>query len=149
MTLELVRGDLLKAEVDAIVNATNTVGVMGKGLALQIKKVFPDVFAAYVTACKDKTIAIGRVHVVERASTPRFVINFPTKTDYRKPSKLEYIDAGLPDLIDQVRERAIRSIAIPALGCGLGGLAWNDVKPRIVSAFAALPEVQVLLYEPA
>jgi len=149
MTIELAQGDLLKAEADAIVNPANIVGVMGKGLALEIKKRFPDVFAKYVVACKNGTIAIGRVQVVERATLPRFVINFPTKTDYRKPSKMEYIDAGLPDLVKQVRTFAIHSIAIPALGCGLGGLAWSDVKPRIVDAFSALSDVRVLLYEPS
>lgn len=146
MTVELVRGDLLRAEVDAIVNAVNTVGVMGKGLALQIKKAFPDVFAEYARACKAGAVEVGRVHVVERPTPPRFVINFPTKQHWRQPSKLAYIDAGLVDLVAQVREREIRSIAVPPLGCGLGGLDWSEVEPRIVDAFGALPDVRVLLY---
>jgi O-acetyl-ADP-ribose deacetylase (regulator of RNase III) len=143
MSIELGHGDLLTAKVDALVNPVNTAGVMGKGLALQFKKAFPDVFTAY----KKAKLAIGRMHVVERAHAPRFVINFPTKQHWRDPSKLEYIESGLVDLVARVRDLGITSIAIPPLGCGLGGLDWADVKPLIVDAFAPLP-VRVVLFEP-
>jgi O-acetyl-ADP-ribose deacetylase (regulator of RNase III) len=142
--IERRNGDLLAAQVDALVNAVNTVGVMGKGLAL--KKTFPDVFVEYERACKAGEVAIGRMHVVRHEN--RFIINFPTKQHWRNPSKLEYIDAGLVALVATVRELAIASIAIPALGCGNGGLDWSAVEPRIVDAFASLPDVRVVLFEP-
>ena len=148
MAIETGHGDLLAAEVDALVNPVNTQGVMGKGLALQFKKSFPDVFSDYAHACKQGTVEVGRMHVVQRASTPRFVINFPTKQHWRTPSKLELIETGLVDLVARVRELGIRSIAIPPLGCGLGGLAWSEVRPLIVAAFESVPDVRVVLFEP-
>jgi O-acetyl-ADP-ribose deacetylase (regulator of RNase III) len=148
VTIERGHGDLVTAQVDAIVNPVNTVGVMGKGLALQIKNAFPDVFADYARACKQGMVEVGRMHVVKRTEPPRFVINFPTKKHWRNPSKLEYVESGLTDLVKQVGELGIESIAIPPLGCGLGGLDWREVKPRIVDAFGALPEVRVILFEP-
>ncbi len=141
-------GDLLRADVDALVNAVNCRGVMGKGLALQFKKTFPEVFAAYQAACDAGGVRIGQMHVVERQSSPRFVINFPTKDDWRKPSKLEFIEAGLIDLVEQVKLHRIESLAIPPLGCGLGGLDWGIVRPMIVEAFAPLSGVRVVLFEP-
>ena len=146
--IERGHGNLLVADVDALVNPVNTQGVMGKGLALQFKKAFPESFSAYQQACKRGEVVPGRVHVVHRQASPRFLLNFPTKEHWRQPSKLVYIRDGLEDLITQVRALGIRSIAIPPLGCGLGGLAWSDVKPLIVQAFEALPEVRVLLFEP-
>ncbi len=141
-------GDLLVADVDALVNTVNTEGVMGKGLALQFKKAFPAVFAAYARACEEREVRVGRMHIVQQPVIPRFLINFPTKELWQNPSKLEYIEAGLADLVQQVRELKIRSIVIPPLGCGNGGLEWSVVKPMIVAAFAALPEVRVVLFEP-
>jgi O-acetyl-ADP-ribose deacetylase (regulator of RNase III) len=148
MTIERGQGNLLAAEVDALVNTVNTVGVMGKGLALQFKKAFPENLAAYERACKAGEVVTGRMHVVTRLSSPKFIINFPTKQHWRQPSKLEYVRDGLRDLTAQVRALGIESIAIPALGCGNGGLDWTDVRPLIVEAFATLPEVRVLLFEP-
>lgn len=148
MPIEICHGDLLAAPADALVNAVNTVGVMGKGLALQFKNAFPEVFASYTRACEARQVVIGRMHVVGRSMAPRFVINFPTKEHWRQPSKLAYIDAGLPELVAQVRKLDITSIAVPPLGCGLGGLAWGDVRPRIEHVFDAVPDVRVLLFEP-
>jgi O-acetyl-ADP-ribose deacetylase (regulator of RNase III) len=147
--IERVRGNLLEANVDALLNPVNTDGVMGKGLALQIKNVFPDVFSLYQRACKSGEVTVGRMHVVPRQGSPRFVINFPTKTTWRKPSELDYIKDGLRDLVRVVPEQGIRSLALPPLGCGRGGLNWRAVEPLIVAAFERLPEVRVLLYEPA
>ncbi len=141
-------GDLLRADVDALVNAVNCRGVMGKGLALQFKKTFPNVFAAYQVACDAGAVRIGHMHIVELPRSPRFVINFPTKDDWRMPSKLEFIEAGLVDLVQQVRLRQIESVAIPPLGCGLGGLDWSVVRPMMVEAFAPLSGVRVVLFEP-
>jgi O-acetyl-ADP-ribose deacetylase (regulator of RNase III) len=149
MAIERGKGNLLAADVDALVNTVNSEGVMGKGLALQFKKAFPDNFAAYERACKAGEVAPGRMHVVQRLASPRFIINFPTKKHWRHPSKLEYIRDGLRDLVAQVRALGIASIAIPPLGCGNGGLAWSDVRPLIVQAFEALPEVRVVVFEPA
>jgi O-acetyl-ADP-ribose deacetylase (regulator of RNase III) len=149
MAIERGRGNLLAAEADALVNAVNTQGVMGKGIALQFKKAFPDNFAAYERACKAGEVVTGRVHVVSRPAPPRFIINFPTKQHWRHPSRLAYVRDGLQDLTARVRELGIRSIAIPPLGCGNGGLDWADVRPLVVGAFAPLAEVRVVLFEPA
>jgi O-acetyl-ADP-ribose deacetylase (regulator of RNase III) len=147
--IERVRGNLLDADVDALVNAVNCVGVMGKGLAAQFKTKFPGVFRDYARACKAGDVQPGRMHVAETGhSTPRFVINFPTKRHWREPSRLEDIESGLQALGDEVKARRIRSIALPALGCGLGALAWDDVAPRIERTFAALKDVRALLFEP-
>ena len=140
-------GNILDCDVDALVNPVNTVGAMGKGLARAVKVKYPDVFASYARACKANQVAIGRMHVVERSSAPRYVINFPTKQHFRQPSQLEYIETGLVDLVAQVRALAIESIAIPALGCGLGGLAWELVRPRIVAALDS-SHARVILFEP-
>jgi O-acetyl-ADP-ribose deacetylase (regulator of RNase III) len=149
MPIERGQGNLLAAPVDALVNAVNTEGVMGKGLALQFKKAFPEVFTAYARACKAGELVVGRMHVVQRAIPPRFIINFPTKKHWRLPSTAAYVEAGLRDLVARVRALGIQSIAVPALGCGNGGLAWAVVRPLIVGAFAEVPEVRVLLFEPA
>ncbi|MCX5746412.1 MAG: macro domain-containing protein [Proteobacteria bacterium] len=149
MTIERGQGNLLAAEVDALVNTVNTEGVMGKGLALQFKKAFPEAFSSYDRACKAGEVEVGRMHVVRSLASPHFILNFPTKKHWRNPSRLEYIEAGLRDLVAQVRAFGIRSIAVPPLGCGNGGLDWSDVRPRIERAFAALPEVRVVLFEPA
>jgi len=148
--VELVRGDILQADTEALVNTVNCVGAMGRGIALQFRKAFPDNYAAYKAACGRKELRPGMmfVHELGRMVGPRAVINFPTKRHWRARSRLEDIEAGLRALVDEVRERGIRSIAIPPLGCGLGGLAWGDVRPMVEDAFHALPEVRVLLFEP-
>lgn len=149
--IKLVTGDLLAADVEALVNAVNTVGVMGKGLALQFKKAFPANFKAYAAACKRGDVEIGKMFVFDAgsAATPRFIINFPTKKHWRAPSTLAYVEQGLDDLVDVVRERKIRSVAIPPLGCGLGGLDWQAVRPRIQKKLIVLADVDVLLFEPS
>lgn len=145
------RGDLLKADVDALVNTVNTVGVMGKGIALQFKRAYPDMFRAYEQAVKAGDVTIGRVHVWETAQLagPRFVINFPTKQHWRGRSRLDAIRLGLKDLVRVVKERGTRSIAIPPLGCGQGGLRWEDVRPLLSVELAALTDVDVRIYPPA
>lgn len=148
MPIERGTGDLLDADVDALVNAVNCVGVMGKGLAAQFKKVFPDVFAEYARACKRGEVRPGKVHVVSRREVPRHVINFPTKDHWRGASRIEWIRDGLASLVQAVRSLGIRSIAIPPLGCGLGGLEWAAVRPLIQDAFAEMPAVRVVLFEP-
>jgi len=149
--IEAGSGDLLNASVEALVNTVNTVGVMGKGLALQFKRLFPENFRAYAAACKRGEVAIGRMFVTEMTgpTQPRYLINFPTKKHWRDPSQLEYVHAGLIALVGEIRARGIRSIAVPPLGCGNGGLAWSDVKPLIEHAMAELPEVRVVVFAPS
>lgn len=146
--IEDARGDLLAANVDALVNAVNTVGVMGKGLALAFKKRFPANFAAYKRACDAGTVTVGKMFVFERVAAPRWIVNFPTKRHWRGASRLEDVRDGLVDLVEQVTQRKIASIALPALGCGLGGLAWDAVRPLIIEACERIPQTRVLLFSP-
>jgi O-acetyl-ADP-ribose deacetylase (regulator of RNase III) len=144
------QGDILQANADALVNTVNCVGYMGRGIALQFKRAFPRNNVEYVAACKRGEVVPGRmlVHDTNALSGPRYIINFPTKRHWRGRSRIEDIEAGLVDLVEVLRDREIRSVAIPPLGAGLGGLEWADVRPRIESALAVLPDVEVLLFEP-
>ncbi|MCG3127352.1 MAG: hypothetical protein CHACPFDD_02211 [Phycisphaerae bacterium] len=148
--IELRQGDILKAKADALVNTVNCVGVMGRGIALQFSKAFPEVFKAYEAACKRGEVQLGKVlsYDLNRFEQPHYVINVPTKQHWRGKSRMEYVEAGLAALVEEVRRLGVKSVAVPPLGCGLGGLDWSEVRPRIEKAFAALPEVQVLLFEP-
>lgn len=148
--IETATGNLLEAPAEALVNTVNTVGVMGKGIALQFKKAFPENFKAYEKACKNGQVKLGEMLVVPVAQLTgtKYIINFPTKAHWRADSKIESIESGLAALIAEVKARGIRSIAVPPLGCGNGGLPWSKVKPLIVAAFDKLPEVHVYLYEP-
>ena len=143
-------GNLLMAPAQALVNAVNTVGVMGKGLALQFKKAYPAMFREYQAAAKAGELTPGRVQVwaSDRLEGPRYVVNFPTKRDWRTPSKLEYVDTGLDDLARVIVELGITTIALPALGCGNGGLDWQVVRELIVKKLEGL-DVEVLLFAPA
>jgi O-acetyl-ADP-ribose deacetylase (regulator of RNase III) len=152
MSIQIVHGDLLKqTDVDAIVNTVNCVGVMGKGIALQFRNKWPENNRAYEQACKEQKVRTGKMFVFDSGGLvkPHFIINFPTKDHWRGKSKIEFIKTGLDDLICEVRKLRIRSIAIPPLGCGNGGLDWAEVRPLIESAFAELDSVEVRLFEPA
>lgn len=151
MTIHDARGNLLKADAEALVNTVNTVGVMGKGIALQFRKAFPDNFRAYEAACRQGEIRLGQVFVHatgKLTENPRYIINFPTKKHWRSKARLSDIRRGLADLVRAIEDLQIRSIAIPPLGCGLGGLAWSQVRPLIVEALAPLEDVEVMLYSP-
>ena len=143
-------GNLLDADVDALVNTVNTVGVMGKGIALQFRRAYPAMFDDYSRAVRRGEVEVGRMHVWETGllAGPRFVVNFPTKRHWRGGSKIEWIDAGLRDLVTTIEEYQIRSIAVPPLGCGNGGLEWRDVKPRIAAALGSLKDLDVLVFPP-
>src|SRR4051812_17859937 len=145
------RGNLLDAQAQALVNTVNTVGIMGKGIALQFKKVYPRNYDEYRLACEAGKVELGRMFTVDLAALdgPRFVINFPTKQHWRGKSKIEDIEAGLHALVAEVRSLGIRSIAVPPLGCGNGGLDWSQVRPLIETVLSELPDVHVYLYEPA
>lgn len=145
-----VQGNLLEDSAEAYVNTVNTVGVMGKGIALQFKQAFPDVFKQYAKDCKNGHVKVGEMHVVSTSSltNPKYIINFPTKQHWRNPSKLDFIKDGLQDLQRVIKENDIKSIALPPLGCGNGGLDWSIVRPLIVAAFQD-DDIDVHLYEPA
>lgn len=142
-------GNLLEAQVEALVNTVNTVGVMGKGIALQFKNAFPENFKAYSDAVKAGSFELGKVLVVpvNPIGKVKYVINFPTKSHWRYPSKLEWIQSGLKDLKVKIQEAGIRSIALPPLGCGNGGLDWAQVRQVIEKEMGGL-ETEVLIYEP-
>lgn len=150
--IEIAKGNLLEAPVEALVNTVNTKGIMGKGIALQFKQAYPAMFRAYEAACKAGEVQLGRMNVFDLgalAGGPQWILNFPTKGHWRSNSRLADIEAGLVDLIDKIRKLGIQSIAVPPLGCGNGGLDWNIVRPAIERAFEALPDVRVLLFAPA
>ena len=148
--IELTEGNLLTARVDALVNTVNTVGVMGKGIALQFKRAFPTNYRAYEAACRAGEVVVGKVFVHDLGGLvqPQFIINFPTKRHWKGKAKLEFIEAGLRDLVREIRRLRIRSVALPPLGCGNGGLDWAQVYPTIRKAFEELPNVLVRVYEP-
>ena len=148
--IEHKTGNIFDEDVEALVNSVNCVGVMGRGIALQFKNLFPDNFKAYAAACKRGEVRPGRMFVYDsgRMITPRYIINFPTKRHWRSKSRLEDIEAGLDALVQEIRERNIRSIALPPLGSSLGGLRWTDVRPRIEAALGDLDGLVVRLLEP-
>ena len=148
--ITLTRGNLIEAEAEALVNTVNCEGFMGKGIALQFKKAFPDNFKAYERACRAGEVQPGRMFVFSTGSmmNPRYIINFPTKRRWREKSKMEDVEAGLKALVEEVRRLKVSSLAMPPLGCGHGGLVWRKVRPLIEQAFAGLPDVRVALFEP-
>lgn len=148
--ISITQGNLLEANTEALVNTVNCVGVMGKGIALQFKQAFPENFYQYKRACEAQEVQPGKMFVVLHSEliNPRYIINFPTKRHWRSKSRIEDIESGLQSLISEVKQLGIKSIAIPPLGCGNGGLSWSDVKPLISLAFADLPDVKVLLFAP-
>jgi O-acetyl-ADP-ribose deacetylase (regulator of RNase III) len=148
--IRYTQGNLLDAPAEALVNTVNEVGVMGKGIALMFRDAFPENTSAYEAACKRGEVKIGRMFVVQNheLSGPRWIVNFPTKKHWRHPSKLEWVRDGLQDLVRVLAANRIRSVALPPLGCGNGGLEWNQVRREIEAALAALPEVEVIVFEP-
>ncbi len=145
-----LKGDLLQDEAEVLVNTVNTVGVMGKGVALAFKNAFPHNFAVYQLACRNKELAIGGLIVVRDSnllSGDKTIINFPTKTHWRLPSEYAYIVQGLIALHKYLSENAVKSIAMPAPGCGNGGLDWNIVK-RLINGHLGGLSTAIRVYEP-
>ncbi len=144
-------GNLLDAGTEAVVNTVNTVGVMGKGVALMFKEAYPENFDRYAAAVEAGEVRTGTMFVTERPALrgPKWIINFPTKEHWRGKSRIEWIESGLDDLVRVIRENNIRSIAIPPLGCGHGGLDWSDVRPLIERKLAASENVDIVVYEPS
>ena len=143
-------GNLLESNADALVNTVNTVGVMGKGIALMFKEAYPDNYRAYRLACKRHEVIVGHMFVTQsnRIDGHKWIINFPTKQDWRRPSQLDWIVHGLSDLKRVIQDRNIRSVALPPLGSGNGGLEWSEVRARIEESLQDLRDVDILVYEP-
>ncbi|MGH6925839.1 MAG: type II toxin-antitoxin system antitoxin DNA ADP-ribosyl glycohydrolase DarG [Propylenella sp.] len=148
--IRFTQGNLLEADAEALVNTVNTVGVMGRGVALMFKEAFPENFKTYEAACKRHALRVGEMFITERDALlgPRWIINFPTKAHWRFPSKIEWIARGLADLRRVISENDIRSVALPPLGTGNGGLDWREVRPLIEETLGDLPGVDVIVYEP-
>ncbi len=148
--IEIVQGDIFANAAQALVNPVNCVGVMGAGLAKQFKEKFPDNFDYYRGACGSGLVFPGKMTVFHYGTLEytNFIVNFPTKLHWRDASRMEYIESGLADLARIIEFYNITSIAIPALGCGLGGLKWPQVKATIYAAMDGLPNVRILIYPP-
>ena len=149
--IEYKRGDIITEDAEALVKTVNCVGIMGRGIALQFKNAFPENFKSYAAACKRNEVQPGRMFVFEtgQLTNPRYIINFPTKRHWRGKSRIEDIDAGLAALAEEIRSRNIRSIAIPPLGSGLGGLDWSEVRPRIEATLREFSDLKVVIFEPS
>ena len=148
--LEFQKGDILRADVEAVVNTVNCVGVMGRGIALQFKRAYPANFKAYAAACKRGDVVPGKMFVFEtgQLANPRYIINFPSKRHWKGKSRIEDIEAGLQALANEIRTRDIRLVAVPPLGSGLGGLDWRTVRELIEAELGALKNVRILVFEP-
>lgn len=148
--IEFTKGNIINANAEALVNTVNTVGVMGKGIALAFKKAFPHNYDRYRTACDKGEFNVGNLLVTETGRLmPKFIVNFPTKKHWRNRSKIEYIETGMKELVKTIKNKRIKSIAIPPLGCGNGGLNWDTVKAIILKELKNIDEdVKVIIYEP-
>lgn len=148
--ISFTQGNLLEAKTEAVVNTVNTVGVMGKGIALMFKERFPENFKAYAKACKDEQVRTGEMFVtsVNELTGPQWIVNFPTKRHWKARTQIEWIESGLDALRALILEKGLASIAIPPLGCGNGGLSWAQVRPLIEKALGDLDDVKVIVYEP-
>ncbi len=149
--INYVKGNILDSDAQAVVNTVNTVGIMGKGIALQFKKAYPNNYKSYLTACKNKEVVVGKMFVTTDSnisSGEKLIINFPTKQHWRKPSEYIYIEDGLDDLINIIKLNQIKSIAIPPLGAGNGGLKWEKVKKIIEEKLSNL-EIEIFVFEPS
>ena len=148
--IQIKQGNLFEEKTQALVNAVNCFGVMGKGIALQFKKNYPDNFKAYKQVCDNNQLQPGQIFIYDQglSKNPRYIINFPTKKHWRNKSKLVDIEVGLKTLVLKIQQHQIKSIAIPPLGCGNGGLNWNIVKLLMIETLKSLPEVEIIIFEP-
>ena len=146
-------GDMFSEQTDAIVNTVNCVGVMGKGVALEFKRRWPENFKEYKKQCERKELIPGKVSIFDTGdmfatSNPRYLINFPTKQHWRSKSKISYIEDGLDSFVKQLRDYKIKSVTLPPLGCGNGGLAWEDVRALLVEKLSSIEDIDFVVYAP-
>ena len=142
-------GNIVDESADALVNTVNCVGVMGKGVAAEFKKRFPGNFEKYAAACSENKVKPGKMFIFKTGQMfPSYIVNFPTKQHWRGGSRMEYVEDGLKDLITKIKRRPIRSIAIPPLGCGFGGLKWSEVRPLIERSFEDMDGLEITIFEP-
>ena len=139
-----VVGSLFQSPAQVLVNTVNTVGVMGKGIAKEFKRIYPDMFRQYQALCEARRFSVGQLWLYK---TPhKWILNFPTKQHWRQPSRVEYIEVGLQKFVDTYSARGITSVAFPALGCGNGELNWDSqVRPVMERYLNKLP-VDVFVY---
>ena len=148
--IRFAQGNIFHSDCQALVNPVNCVGVMGKGLALQFKQRFPTVFSSYAEACRAGQLVPGRMHLFDTSSPqPRYIVNFPTKRHWRDTARLDDVRRGLSALAGVITANDIRSIAVPPVGCGLGGLSWHDVRQLIDHHLSPLDHVDIVVYGPA
>ncbi len=147
MGVEYVPGDILEATTEAVLNPVNCIGLMGAGLAKQFRNKYPNMFKHYSDACRRGVLAPGRLLIYDRETfdPPFYIINFPTKNDWRQPSKLEYIESGLIALVRILKPMGVNSISVPKLGCGLGELDWEDVN-SLIKKYLSDVDCQVMVY---
>ena len=143
-------GDIFQDDAQAIVNPVNCVGAMGKGLALEFKQRFPDNYREYAAACRKQQVQPGRMFICKTQQTEpqRYIINFPTKRHWRDGSRLDDIRDGLRAMVKDIDKLQIPSVAVPALGAGLGGLDWEDVREAILDELSGLDDISIRVYEP-
>ncbi|NJN27957.1 MAG: macro domain-containing protein [Cyclobacteriaceae bacterium] len=148
--MKFIKGNLLDSEAQALVNTVNTVGVMGKGIALQFKERFPENFRAYSRACKNGEVKTGKMFVHDELTIngQKTIINFPTKEQWVRKSQYKFIEDGLQDLVNVIRNRNLKSVAIPPLGAGNGGPSWSRVKMLMTQYLSELKDVELYIYEP-
>jgi len=148
--IKYTTGNIIQADAEALVNTVNTVGVMGKGIALAFKKAFPNNYKIYKQVCEDKKFNIGDLLITNTGQlTPKLIVNFPTKKHWRGRSEIEFVEVGMRELVKAIHEKGINSIAIPPLGCGNGGLKWSEVKPIILKELEIIKnEIEVIIFEP-
>lgn len=148
--MKFLKGNLLEAKTQALVNTVNTVGIMGKGIALQFKEIYPENYKAYLEACKKQELKPGKLLVVREylINEEKIIINFPTKVEWFKKSQYSYIEEGLKELVKVISEYKIESVAIPPLGCGNGGLKWDRVKQLITRYLSGLKDIDIQIFEP-
>ncbi|MFK7669720.1 Appr-1-p processing protein [Pseudomonas lundensis] len=148
--IRFTQGNLLEAKTEALVNTVNTVGVMGKGIALMFKERFAENYRLYSAACKAGEVETGKVHItaVNELEGPRWIVNFPTKRHWRSPSQMVWVTEGLHDLRRFLIKNQVKSVAVPPLGAGNGGLKWPEVREQIIAVLSDL-DVDVLVFEPS
>lgn len=146
--IHIKKGNIFDSKAQGFINPVNCVGVMGAGLAKQFKDRHPDNYMAYELACANKSVLTGRMFVFKPEIGPKYIINFPTKRHWKSKSKMEYIETGLYDLVKIIKTYNISSIAIPAIGSGLGGLKWTDVENKIITILSDSENIDIEIYAP-